>query len=90
MNKALLLLCGGLNAAFIAFHLLLATWIQRMPLDPGARALMQAFNVGGLLLIGFLAFAFFFCRTDLASRLGRATIVLGALVYLMRTAGGLA
>ena len=90
MNKTLAFLCGGINAAFVAFHLLLATWIQRMPLAPDARALMHAFNVGGLLMIGFVAFAFFFCRRDLGTRLGRGAIVLGALIYLTRTAGELA
>ena len=84
------MLCGVLNAAFFAFHLLLATWIQRMPLVPDARALMHAFNVGGLLMIGFLAYAFLFCRRELGTRIGRGAILLGALVYLTRAAGELA
>ncbi len=84
------LVCGGLNAAFIAFHLLLAASIQRMPVPPDLRALLHAFNVGGLLLIGFLAFALLFCRTDLGTRLGRGAVVLGALVYLTRAGAELA
>ena len=90
MNGPIALLCGVLNAAFLAFHLLLATWIQRMPLAPDARALMHAFNVGGLLMIGFLAYAFLFCRGELGTRIGRGAILLGALVYLTRAAGELA
>lgn len=89
MHHLLLFTCGVLNTAFVGFHLLLATWIQRMPLAPEARALMHAFNVGGLLLIGFLAYAFLFCREDLATRLGRGAALLGALVYLTRAAGEL-
>ena len=34
-----------LNTAFFGFHLLLATWIQRMPLVSDARALMHSFNI---------------------------------------------
>ncbi|MFT3830193.1 MAG: hypothetical protein QM691_10880 [Opitutaceae bacterium] len=90
MHKILTTACGVLNTAFVGFHLLLATWIQRMPLAPDARALMHAFNVGGLLMIGFLAYAFLFCREDLLTRLGRGAILLGALVYLTRAAGELA
>jgi hypothetical protein len=90
MNKALSFTCGVLNTAFVGFHLLLATGIQRMPLAPDARALMHAFNIGGLLMIGFLAYAFLCCRAELGSRLGRGAVVLGALVYLTRAAGELA
>ncbi len=87
MNKFLPRLCGGLNAAFVAFHLLLFPMIQHLPIPPEVRALLHAFNVGGLLMIGFLAFAFLFCRNELGTRLGRGAMVLGALVYLTRTAG---
>ena len=87
MNPFLPRLCGGLNAAFVAFHLLLFPMIQHLPVPGEVRALMHAFNVGGLLMIGFLAFAFLLCRNDLGTRLGRGAIVLGALVYLTRAAG---
>ena len=86
MNRTTALVCGVVDALFLAFHLLLAYWIQQMPVPPDLRALLQAFNIGGLLLIGFLAFAFLFCRDDLATRLGRGAIALGALVYLTRAA----
>lgn len=87
MNKFLPRLCGGLNAAFVVFHLLLFPMIQHLLVPPEVRALMQAFNVGGLLMIGFLVFAFLLCRNELGTRLGRGAIVLGALVYLTRSAG---
>jgi len=90
MNGPIAMLCGVLNAAFLAFHLLLAAWIQRMPLVPDARALMHAFNICGLLMIGFLAYAFLFCRGELGTRIGRGAILLGALVYLTRAADELA
>lgn len=90
MSKPLAILCGAFNAVFVAFHILLATWIQRMPLAPGVRALMHAFNVGGLLMIAFVAYAFLFCRRDLGTRIGRGAILLGALIYLTRAAGELA
>lgn len=89
MNRFLPRLCGGLDAAFVAFHLLLFPRIQHLPVPAEVRALMHAFNVGGLLMIGSLAFAFLRCRNDLGTRLGRGAIVLGALVYLTRTAGEL-
>ena len=51
---------------------------------------MHAFNVGGLLMIGFLAYAFLFCRGELGTRIGRGAILLGALAPLTRAAGELA
>lgn len=48
---------------------------------------MHALNVGGVLMMAFLAVAFLACRADLRSQLGRATILLGALVYLTRALG---
>lgn len=89
MQRTAATICGLLNLAFLGFHLLLATWIQRWPLAPDVRALMHAFNIGGMLMIGFLAFAFLFCRDALGTRLGRGAVVLGALVYLTRAAGEL-
>ena len=90
MNRILFAVCGALNSAFVAFHLLLVAMIQHLPVVPEVRALLHAFNIGGLLMIGFLAFAFLGCRADLRSRLGRGAIMLGALVYLTRAAGELA
>lgn len=90
MKRVLPLVCGGLDAAFLVFHGVLALWIARWPIGPELRALLQVFNIGGLLLIGFLAFTFLFCRAEWATRLGRAAALLGALVYLTRAAGELA
>lgn len=88
MHQITLYACGVINALFAAFHLVLGVGIQRLPsLAPGYRALMHALNLGGLLMIAFLAVAFLACQADLRSRLGRATILLGALVYLTRALG---
>jgi hypothetical protein len=85
MNASpLFIACGVVNAVFTAFHLLLARQIHRAIVLPGERALLQALNVGGVLLIAFLAFAFLACPADLRTRLGKATILLGALLYLTR------
>jgi hypothetical protein len=85
MHQIILYACGVINALFVAFHLLLGWNIQRLPsLAPGYRALLHAFNVGGVLMVAFLAAAFLACQADLRSHLGRLTILLGALVYLMR------
>lgn len=85
MNKVLLTVCGVINALFFAFHIFLGRMIDRMPFPaPDYRALMQALNVGGVLLIGYIAFAYLACRRDLATRLGRATAVLAAVLYLSR------
>lgn len=88
MNKLLTYCCGGVNALFTVFHVLLGTAITGYPsLSPVYRGLMQAFNLGGTLMIAFLAFAFLACRSDLGTRLGRGTIVLGAAVFLTRALG---
>jgi hypothetical protein len=85
MNKTILSSCGIINALFVAFHVWLGTAIPHWPkLDPAYRALLQTFNLCGLLMIAFLAVAFLACQTDLRSRLGRATILLGILLYLIR------
>ncbi len=91
MHQALSLTCGALNTAFVAFHLLLGVALARQPgLGPDVRALLLAFDVGGTLLIAFLAYAFLCCRADLGTRLGRGAVVLGALVYLTRAGAELA
>lgn len=88
MHPVILYACGIINALFAAFHVLLGAGIQRLPsLAPAHRALMHALNVSGLLLIAYLAVAFLACQADLRSRLGRATILLGALLYLTRALG---
>jgi hypothetical protein len=90
MNKAILYACGVTNALFVVFHLLLGWSLNTRhtpSLAPTFRALLQAFNVSGTLMFMFLAVAFLACHSDLRSRLGRATILLGALVYLTRAFG---
>ncbi len=85
MTSAILYACGAINAAFVAFHVLLGLSFQRITaLTAGQRALLHAFNTGGAVMIAFLAVAFFACQADLRTRLGRATILLGALTYLIR------
>ena len=80
--------CGAVNALFALFHLLLFLMIARLPgLGPGVRALLMAFNVGGSLMILFLALAFLICPRELPTRLGRLSIMLGILVYVTRAAG---
>ncbi len=88
MYPLILYACGIINALFAVFHVFLGLAIQRLPaLAPGVRALLHAFNVGGLLQITFLAVVFLACQADLRSRLGRLTILLGALYYLTRALG---
>ena len=85
MNTHVLYACGVINALFALFHLVLARSIQHLALlSPGHRALLHALNFGGVLALVFLAAAFLACQPDLRSRLGRLTILLGAVVYLTR------
>jgi hypothetical protein len=85
MNKVLLSACGVLNAVFTVFHIYLGLVIHRLPsLAPGYRALMEALNLGGILMIGFLAFAYLACQAEIRGRLGRGVSLLGALLYLTR------
>jgi hypothetical protein len=87
MNKVLLYACGVLNAVFTVFHVYLGLVIHRLPsLAPGYRALMEALNLGGILMIGFLAFAYLACQAEIGGRLGRGVSLLGALLYLTRAA----
>jgi len=85
MNTLVLYACGVINALFALFHLGLARSIQHLTLlSPGHRALLHALNFGGFLFLIFLAVAFLACQPDLRTRLGRATILLGAAIYLTR------
>jgi len=84
-TRTLYWFCGAINGLFLFFHVLLFLLIRRISgLDPEIRALLTAFNLGGALMIGYLTFAFLAAPRDLATRLGRFTIVLGVLVYLTR------
>jgi hypothetical protein len=85
MSKSIFTICGVIDAVFAAFHLYLGWTIEHLPsVTPGLRAFMHALNLGGFIYLVFLAVAFLACQADLRSRLGRATILLGALVYLTR------
>jgi hypothetical protein len=87
-TRTILWCCGAVNALFALFHLLLFLMIARLPgLEPGVRALLMAFNVGGTLMILFLALAFLACPRELSTRLGRLSVLLGMLVYLTRAVG---
>lgn len=87
-TRTLYWFCGAINVLFTAFHLLLFLLIRRLSgIDPEIRALLTAFNLASTLLIGFLALAFLTAKQDLASRLGRLTLVLGALLYFSRALG---
>jgi hypothetical protein len=88
MSRALLTVAGIVNALFGLFHILLG-WQLRLATDlpPGARSLLQALNLGGALLIFFLAYASLFQKSDMLSTgLGRATQALAILVYWSRAA----
>lgn len=84
-----LLNIGGIAQIILGlFHIYLSTAIQKMDsLTAGGRALMQMLNVGGTMLIFFVAYATFFQRDDLLSTsLGRTTLIFVTLFYLVRAA----
>ena len=85
--RALLIVTGLLNAAFVAFHVFLGMQIPHWTALPlPFRGLMQGFNIGGGLVLAFLAFALLVRgREVLGTWLGAATLALGALIYLSRT-----
>lgn len=86
MTKKLLLIGGIINVIFTVFHFWLGWKIQSVAgLPDDYRPLMTMLNNGGILLIGFAAFASLFCAQEmLSSRLGKATIILIFLVYFSR------
>jgi hypothetical protein len=88
MSRILLTVGGIVNVLFGLFHIFLGWQIQIAPgLQPEARSLLQALNVGGTLMVFFLAYASLFRRTDMLSTgLGRATQVLAILLYWTRAA----
>ena len=82
-----MLLIGGVFQILLgALHIYLSRQIQIAPgIRPGDRALMQALNVGGMLMIFFFAYVSFFCRRELVStQVGRAVLVLVCLFYFVR------
>lgn len=79
---------GALNAVFCLFHVWLGISISRWPGPKDARGLMEALNVGGVLFIGFIAYAFIFRGNELvATGLGRAALVAAILFYWSRAVG---
>jgi hypothetical protein len=83
--RALLIVTGLLNAAFVMFHVFLGLQIAHWPLPDLFRGLMQSFNVGGTLVLAFLTFALLVRgREVLGTWLGAAALALGALIYITR------
>ena len=86
MSRRLLVAGGVLNTLFFLFHLLLGYQISHVAqVAAPYRALMEALNVGGILFIGFFAYASFFYQKDLLeTRLGQLVLLLVAVLYLSR------
>ncbi|HEY5553113.1 MAG TPA: hypothetical protein VIK52_14565 [Opitutaceae bacterium] len=88
MNKILLRTGGIINALFFVFHIWLGWRIWHWTGVPeGLRSLLEIFNIGGSLFIGYFAYASL-CRTAemLESGLGRSLSVLVILLYGTRAA----
>lgn len=87
MSRVLLTVGGIVNVLFGLFHVFLGWQIQTVPALQPSRGLLQALNVGGTLMILFLAYASLFQRREMLSTgLGRATQVLAILLYWTRAA----
>jgi nicotinamide riboside transporter PnuC len=88
MSRMLLTVGGIVNALFGLFHIFLGWQIQTAPgLQPNARSLLLALNVGGTLMIFFLAYASLLRQSDMLSTgLGRATQILAILLFWTRAA----
>lgn len=85
MTKALLIAGAALNFLFGLLHIFLGWQIWHAAAPRGTRALMFALNLGGMLLIFFLAYASAVCRREImTTRLGRGVLVLAVLLYLSR------
>ncbi len=89
MKKNLLLMGGAANALFFLFHLWLGWTIWHWAQVPaGLRGLLEMFNIGGALFIGFFAYVSL-CRTSetIETALGRSLCWLAVLLYGTRAAG---
>lgn len=86
MKKILFIIGGIFNTIFGVFHIWMARRIHlSSSFSPGARSLMQAFNVFGIIVVFYFAYISFFQQRDLqTTMLGKTTLVLVALVYLSR------
>ncbi len=88
MNKLLLRIGGIINALFLLFHLWLGWSIWHWPqLAAGLRGLLETFNVGSALLVGFIVYASLGLTAELlGTKLGRSVCWLVILLYGTRAA----
>lgn len=86
MKKILLIIGGIFNTIFGVFHIWMARGIHLSnSFSPGARSLLHAFNVFGVMVVFYFAYVSFFQHRDiLSTKLGKSTLALVALVYLSR------
>lgn len=86
MIKKMLLVGGIINVIFTIFHFWLGWQIYSLEgILPGHKALMFMLNAGGILIIGYAAFASLFCIDDLVStKLGKSTLLLAIFIYASR------
>ncbi len=84
MRKALVPIGGLANVLFFCFHVYLG-WQLLQVVNPGVRALLETFNLGGALMIAFFAVvSLAFAGELLTTRVGRSTVGLIIGVYLSR------
>jgi hypothetical protein len=88
MSRVLIAVGAMLNFLFGLFHIWLFWHIHRSAnIAAGTKGLILALNVGGTLLIFFVAIASaFYAREILTTGIGRLVLLLGALLYLSRAA----
>jgi hypothetical protein len=87
MKKKLLVVGGAIQIIFGVFHILLAGVINEMSISPFMRALLHTFNIAVIIAIAFFAVVSLFYKDELLfTRLGRFTILLIAVFYLVRAA----
>ena len=85
MRRMLVLVGGVLNTLFFAFHLLLGWRLWRLGLTSGLRPLLETFNLGSALMVGFLALVSLAFPQELpTTRVGRSVLWLAVLLYLSR------
>ena len=85
MRKTLVLVGGFVNVLFFFFHLYLGWQLHHLAVNPGMRALLETFNLGGTLMIAFFALvSLVFTREVLTTGIGRSTMGLIIGVYLSR------
>ncbi|MFZ5434286.1 MAG: hypothetical protein ACOZB3_11010 [Calditrichota bacterium] len=94
MAKILLLIGGLLNALLTIFHVLfwkLFDWPAKlMYMTPDDRALMQVFNIHGVLTIGLFTYVSLFHRRELLTTgLGRVMCIAIAVYYYVRALNSL-